>query len=88
MDARKYECLGDFVRHCIALGRAEGEARGRAEGEIHGRSSLVIRLLTSRFGRIDSQTEGRIQKASIAELEVIGERLLTARTLLEALGPP
>jgi hypothetical protein len=28
----------------------------------------------------------RLQRASIAELDAIGERLLTARTLQEALG--
>jgi len=103
MDARKYEYQSDFARHYIALGRAEGqahgraegeahgraegEAHGRAEGELHGRASLVIRLLTSRFGPIDSQTEGRIHRASVAELEAVGERLLAASTLQEALGP-
>ena len=76
MDARKYEYQSDFARHYIALGRAEG------------RASLVIRQLTSRFGPIDSQTEARIRRASIVELEVIGESLLTARTLQEALGSP
>ena len=80
MDARKYEYQSDFARHYIALGRAEGRAEGGA--------FLVMRQLTLRFGRIDSQTEGRIQQASIAELEAIGERLLTARTLQEALGAP
>jgi len=76
MDARKYEFQSDFARHYIA----EGEARGR--------TSLLIRLLTSRFGPIDSQTEGRVRQASIAELEAIGESLLTPRTLQEALGAP
>jgi len=83
MDPRKYEYQSDFARHYIALGRAEGVA----EGEAHGRLSLLIRQLTSRFGQIDSQTESRIHRASIAELEAIGERLLAARTLQEALGP-
>jgi len=80
MDARKYEYQSDFARHYIALGRAEGEANGRA--------SLIIRQLTARFGSLDSQTQGRIQRACAADLESIGERLLIARTLQEALGSP
>jgi flagellar biosynthesis/type III secretory pathway protein FliH len=86
MDARKYEYQSDFARQYIAQGRAEGAAEGRAEGEAHGRAALVIRQLRSRFGPMDSQAEGRIQKATIAELDDIGDRLLTARTLEDVLG--
>jgi flagellar biosynthesis/type III secretory pathway protein FliH len=86
MDARKYEYQSDFARQYIAQGRAEGEAQGRAEGEAHGRAALVIRQLTSRFGPIGSLAEARIRRASIAELEDIGDRLLTARTLQDALA--
>jgi hypothetical protein len=91
MDARKYEYQSDFARQYVAQGRAEGvaegKAEGRAEGEAHGRVALIFRQLTFRFGQIDSHTESRIRRASIAELEGIGERLLSARTLYEALGP-
>jgi hypothetical protein len=78
MDARKYEFQSDFARQYIALGRTEGEVRGRA--------ALILRQLKCRFGAIDSKTEGRIQEASVAELDAIGDRLLTARTLQDALG--
>jgi hypothetical protein len=83
MDARKYEYQSDFARHYIALGRAEGAAEGQAQG----RAALIIHLLTLRFGTVDSGLETRIQRASVAELDAIGERLLAARTLQEALGP-
>jgi hypothetical protein len=75
MDARKYEYQSDFARRYIA------------QGEVHGRAALIMRLLTFRFGSVDSQAESRVQRASIAELEAIGERLLAANTLQEALGP-
>jgi hypothetical protein len=39
-----------------------------------------------RFGALTPQAETRIMEASIAELDTIGERLLTARTLDEAIG--
>jgi hypothetical protein len=78
MITQKYEFQSDFARHYIALGEAQGEARGRA--------ALVIRQLIARFGHIDSEVGDQIQRTSVAELDVIGERLLTARTLQDALG--
>jgi hypothetical protein len=82
MDIRKYEYQTEFARHHFSRGVAEGEARGEARG----RAALLARLLTARFGSIEPQANERIERASIAELEAIGERLLTARTLKEALA--
>jgi uncharacterized protein DUF4351 len=70
MDPAKYEYQSDFARRYVA----------------EGRSALVIRQLTLRFGALTQQVETRITGASIAELDGIGERLLTAQTLDEALG--
>jgi len=74
MATQKYEFQSDFARRYIALGEASG------------RAALVMRLLIARFGCIDSDVGEQIQRASVAELDVIGERLLTARTLQDALG--
>ena len=78
MATQKYEFQSDFARHYIALGEAQGEARGRA--------ALILRQLIARFGRVEPQIDDRIQQASVAELDAIGERLLTARTLQDVLG--
>jgi hypothetical protein len=75
MDIRKYEYQSDFVRGLVAQGRAEGYA------------ALITQLLTLRFGAIDSHTRSCIQQASVSELEVIAERLLTASTLQDAVAP-
>ena len=77
MDARTYVYQSDFARRYIAQGLAEGLAHARA---------LIIRQLTCRFGQIDAQTEALVQRASVADLDAIGERLLTAHTLQDALG--
>jgi hypothetical protein len=95
MDAQKYEYQSDFARRYIAQGRKEGRkegvkdglAKGLEEGEAHGRVALLIRQLTVRFGQLDSPTRERIERASISDLDALGERLLLARTLHEALGP-
>jgi hypothetical protein len=39
-----------------------------------------------RFGQIESEVSERIQRASIAELDAISERVLTAGSLQEALN--
>ncbi|HVY83405.1 MAG TPA: DUF4351 domain-containing protein [Steroidobacteraceae bacterium] len=87
MDPRKYEYQSDFARRYVAQGRIEGRAEGRAEGRIEGRTDLLIRLLTVRFGPLSVEAHSRITGASTDELDAIGERLLNAQTLEEALGP-
>jgi hypothetical protein len=69
-----YEFQSDWARHHIARGQAMG------------RAALIVRLLTRRFGALPPQVEARIADASIAQLDEIGERLLSAQTLDEALG--
>ncbi len=83
MDAHMYEYQSNFARRYVAQGREEG----RAEGEVRGRADLLARQLTVRFGPLTAEAHSRILGASIAELDAMGERLLTARTLQEALGP-
>jgi hypothetical protein len=75
MDIRKYEYKTEFARHHYARGKAAGSA------------VIIARQLAARFGRIEAAVNERIERASLTELEVIGERLLTAATLQEALGP-
>ena len=74
IDPDKYEYQSDFARSWVA------------RGQVEGRAALVRRLLTVRFGPLTDDVRERIDKASIAELDVIVERLLSARTLQEALG--
>jgi hypothetical protein len=74
MDPRKYEYQGEFARRYVAQGRVEG------------RAALILKQLTLRFGSLPQQVETRIAEASIEQLDRIGERLLTAQSLDEALG--
>jgi hypothetical protein len=77
-DLRNYEYQSDFARRYVAEGVARGVAKGRAD--------LVTKLLTLRFGQLTEHAQTRISQASIAELDEIGVRLLTAQTLDQALG--
>jgi hypothetical protein len=47
---------------------------------------MMARLLAVRFGPLTQQAETRIAEASVAELDEIGERLLPALSLDDALG--
>jgi Domain of unknown function (DUF4351) len=78
MDPAKYEYQSEFARRYYA--------QGKAEGHVEGRAGLLTRQLTLRFGALPPEAEARIAGASIDELDAIGERLLTAQTLQEALG--
>jgi hypothetical protein len=78
MDLSKYEYQSEFARRYVAQGRAEGSAAGRA--------ALLSRLLAHRFGPLPGVAHERLAAASVEELDAIGERLLTAQNLPEALG--
>lgn len=78
MNPRKYEYQSDFAKRYVA--------QGRVEGETIGRTALLLRQLTLRFGCLSTEDQTRIARATIGELDQIGERLLTAATIQEALG--
>jgi len=82
MDPAKYEYQSEFAKRYVAQGRAEGKAEGRAEGQ----SALLLRQLTRRFGALPPSAAARLSAATIDELDEIGERLLAAESIEEALG--
>ncbi|HVZ37307.1 MAG TPA: DUF4351 domain-containing protein [Polyangiaceae bacterium] len=78
MNPAKYEYQSDFAKKYFADGRREGQMQGRAD--------LLVRLLTRRFGPLAPEVSARIAAASLDELDAIGDRLLTAKSIEEALG--
>lgn len=73
MNPIKYEYQSDFAKRYVAQGRAEG------------RAALVARQLSFRFGPLSAEVQAQIASSSVDELDAIGERLLTASSLQEAL---
>ena len=82
----KYEYQSDFARHYVAQGKAEGRLEGEADGQRAGKAALVVRLLTLRFGALSNELQTRIAQSGVADLDAIGERLLSAATVEEALS--
>jgi len=77
MDPVTYEYQSDFAKRYVAQGREEGEVKGRA--------TLIIKQLSQRFGPLPEEALKTIAQASIPELDDIGERLLSAGNLSDAL---
>jgi len=90
MDISKYEYQSEFAKRYVAEGVQQGIQEGRREGvtqgEALGRLAIVSRLLALRFGPITADVQGRLRLASVEDLDAIGERVLFAGTLQEALG--
>lgn len=66
--------------------RLQGAAAGEARGELRGRAALLLRQLEHRFGPLPPASVARVRKASVAELDAFGERVLSATSLQEVLG--
>jgi predicted transposase YdaD len=54
----------------------KGLQQGLQQGKQEEALSLIIRLLTRRFGEIDSQLQERVQRLSLVQLEELSEALL------------
>jgi hypothetical protein len=86
IDPDKYEYQSEFARSWFAHGKEAGRTEGKAEGKAEGRAGLICRQLAVRFGPLAAEVATQIRSASISGLAAIGERLLNAPTLQEALG--
>ena len=68
-----------YVTSVERIGIEQGIEQGIGRGEM----ILLRRMLTKRFGELPEAIEVRLSKASIADLELWGDRLLYAKTLTE-----
>jgi hypothetical protein len=82
IDISKYQYQSEFAKRYVAEGRREGVTQGEASGRL----SILSRLLALRFGPITAEVHDRLRHASVEDLDAIGERVLFAHTLQEALG--
>ena len=83
MDAKKYEYQSEFARRFYGQGVEAGIARGVERGRVE----LLLKQLTMRYGALSATMADKVRKASAAELDGMAERVLTAKTLDEAVGP-
>jgi len=70
------------------LGKAEGIALGEARGQLEGKASILVTLLTLKFGPLSPTTLAQIHAASPQQLDHWAEQILTAPTLEALLANP
>jgi hypothetical protein len=78
MNSLGYEYQSDFARRYYGQGKAEGKAEGRIE--------IILKLLALRFGPLTEAVQARVRGAQDAQLDAVAERMLTAKTLEEAVS--
>jgi hypothetical protein len=90
MNSLGYEYQSDFARRYYGQGKAEGQmegwAKGKAEGKAEGRIEIILKLLALRFGPLTEAAQTRVRGAQDAQLDAVAERMLTAKTLEEAVS--
>lgn len=86
MKPKWFEYQSEFAKRYVAEGRYEGLLQGRLEGRQEGRAALIQRQLSLRFGPLPPLVAESIGAASIDELDALGDRLLAAESLTDALG--
>jgi len=63
----------------------QGVQQGREEGRGEGEASLIIRLLTRRFGELPPQLPQQIRSLSLTQLDALGEELLDFTEIAEVI---
>jgi hypothetical protein len=86
-DAWEREVRGEGIKEGRKQGRKAGRKAGIQAGIEKGERALVRKQLTLRFGELPADAEQRLKQASLAELELWAERVLTAGSLAAVLAP-
>ncbi len=94
MSTQSYQFQSEFARKYAEQGRKEGRKEGEDAGmEVGmelgmeaGERAMFLRLLDKRFGPLDASVRARVEQASVSDLELWANRILTAATLEEILA--
>jgi len=81
-DAGYEKGLAEGEARGVKRGEKRGERRGRAEGQ----AQLLHSQLEAKFGKVPAWADERLAKASLADLQRWGAKILTARSIESALN--
>jgi hypothetical protein len=77
----------EAIQEGVQQGLERGVERGIKQGLEQGERKLLLRQLRRRFGnQVDGDTERRLEVASVEQVEVWADRVLSAATLAELLA--
>lgn len=71
------------MKSALAHAHREGRQEGKQEGRIEGEIQVLQRQLAKRFGTLPSWVDSKLDGASMAQLEIWAEKILTANSLEE-----
>jgi hypothetical protein len=80
--------MQDTWEQAREIGRDEGRTEGLNEGRAEGERAMLLRQLRARFGELPAAAVARVEGAEILVLERWGERVLSAKSLVEVLDDP
>ena len=66
----------EILKEGLQQGQQQGIQQGIQQGEQQGEASLVIKLLSKRFGELDQTLVSQIRRLQVPQLEALGESLL------------
>ena len=65
----------EILKEGLQRGEEQGLQRGLQQGKEEGKADLLIRLLSKRFGNLDSFLESRIRELAVTKIEALGDNL-------------
>jgi Putative transposase, YhgA-like/Domain of unknown function (DUF4351) len=78
--------LGRRVEETAMTGAERLRAEGRLEGKAEGQAQLLLRQLALRFGALSPAVQTRVAEASLEQLALYGERVLSAASVDDVLA--
>lgn len=80
MARQGYEYVSEFARKFVAEGRKEGIEEGEKK--------LLVKQLDRKFGELSAEVRERIEGASSEQVDLWGERVLTAQSIDQVFAEP
>jgi predicted transposase/invertase (TIGR01784 family) len=82
-ELRQTKVYQEALQEGEQIGRTEGIAEGEQRGRTEGERSLILRLLTRKFGPLPTSVEAQVQALALPQLEALGEALLDFAALAD-----
>lgn len=83
---RESPWYNELLKEGLEKGKQQGIEEGKQQGIQEGEATLILRLLTRRFGTIELSMEEQIRNLSLVRLEALGENLLDFSSLEDVLN--
>ncbi len=86
MNAMFQAVLKEGKAEGMATGLAKGKAEGRVEGRVEGKAETFLRQARSKYRRVPKNRAAQVRAASVPQLDIWLDRILTATSLNEVFG--